>query len=77
MGLTSLFGMERGGPHRYNHHKILNVVLRIKDQVLRVLKPFSLNLITYSDILIVRVSHNKGGLRGHPYVRMAQRKAYG
>ena len=75
--------MERGGPHRYNHHKVLNVVLRIKDQVLRVLKPFSLNLITYSDILIVRVSHNEtcpeysGGLRGHPYVRMAQRKAYG
>ena len=21
MGLTSLFGMGRGGPHRYSHHK--------------------------------------------------------
>ena len=26
VGLTSLFGMGRGGPHRYNHHKILHSV---------------------------------------------------
>ena len=26
VGLTSLFGKGRGGPHRYNHHKILNIL---------------------------------------------------
>ena len=25
MGLTSLFGMVRGEPHRYNHRKIINI----------------------------------------------------
>ncbi len=24
VGLTSLFGMGRGGPHRHSHHKIFN-----------------------------------------------------
>lgn len=31
VGLTSLFGKGRGGPHRYNHHKILTEALRGKD----------------------------------------------
>ena len=52
-GLTSLFGKGRGGPHRYNHHKIF---------IQSFTEHYFLPSFLMVDIFTVRVSHNRGRL---------------